>query len=364
MSEKPAEIDVSNEPLAVRTLYPNEEFWTSSDDKREAKRSLIEERVTQDHDVVLVHDTDADGLGTAVMVRSEHPDAALVPRGHNETIGVGEVGRFLADHLNQDGNRVIITDNGCDGDIETYIDPYLDTFDEVFVYDHHQWPDGTESYLDANEVQFVIDENRCATRIVHDEYVSNPSETLTEFALVTEDHDLWIKEDKRSDALADYSYAADMLTYVEMGVQHGVAFLKQDEVRQTLLEERETKQEEISHALRRAEFYELNDEITFAITYGECPQSDTGSVLYGEYGADVVCMMFPDGGLSFRSDDNGYALPLAREFNGGGHKNAAGAYLKETVVEGDVPYERYWATMGQCLHDEMLRRARDALDLD
>lgn len=372
---EPMQIDVSNEQLPVRTLYPSDDFWKSDEDKREQKRDKIRNKLSPESNVVAVHDTDVDGLGAAVMVKYETPTASLIPRHHSDNVNtVREVGQMISD-IGTSAETVLIMDNGCDKNVHNYIEPYLTEFSNIVVYDHHEWPDDTDDVLTENDVEYVIDNTRCATRIVCDEYVTSPPDWIDEFADVTQDHDLWIKEDARSDRLATFSYAASNEEYIETILENGMDFLSDEETRKNLIDNRKKTQRKINLALQRSRFYypDFREEIEeiaekfgdtdtvtneqpkmlanpiLAITYGDCPQSDIGNELYDGYGADIVCIMKPDGGLSFRSDDTDLSLPMATMFNGGGHNNAAGGWLKDTVVNGDTQYEKYWATMGECI---------------
>ena len=367
-------VDVFGESLDVASLFPTESFYKSEAEKEEEKRATVQQRLAYNPDTVLVHDTDADGYGTAVMTRFSHPNAALLQVGNDDRLSVRDIGTFIVEELTGAAARVILADLSLNVSeeqspveaVQAYVAPYLSGFEDVYVCDHHEWPaEAVEWLTDHNDITAIIDSDdetpRCATKLLHDEYVSNATEELSEFAAVTNDHDVWIKEDPRSDRLAQYAGLADVETYVEEALDHGVAMLSNPQIVDQLDEAEQQQRELCRLAMKRASFHDIGGK-TLALVYGRYPRSETGNWLLSETDADVTCMMQPSGGLSFRSSDGESARALAEAFNGGGHNDAAGGWLKDLVVESDATtYEEFWGSLGKVIQDAFLSRAEHAL---
>jgi len=82
------------------------------------------------------------------------------------------------------------------------------------------------------------------------------SDKFGELAAVTRDHDLWLREDPRSDDLADYAHWEEPETYVETVREHGADLPAG--VEEFLAERRVEKETLIEKAVERAEIREVD----------------------------------------------------------------------------------------------------------
>ena len=372
MDDRPDSID--SEPLCVRMLYPGS-YWEEPQGASRERALDAAKTALSGADVAAIVDADADGRGCEVVLRDAFPNqtVAVVPAGHREDISIVEALDLAADHAPADV-RVIVADLCPDEDaMEAFCDA-LDGFSDAVVCDHHDW---TNSIVESVEdvAEFVHDDNKCAAQLVLDRFHSNPSDQLREFTDVTADHDLWIKEDDRSQDLADYAFWADRAEYVEAALDHGANIADDDAVAEMLHENRIEKHERVRLAVGGANEYEMEGhDLPFArgaewhvvngyvvaLAYGEAPPSDVGHALV-ERGADVAVLVRPYNKLDFRSaDDTPVCADIARELGGGGHPCAAGASPYFVGENGDVSFTEHWETQGEYVKDHVLGAIKHA----
>jgi hypothetical protein len=177
-----------------------------------------------------------------------------------------EAVNMATDHARSDA-RIIVADVCPDeGDLEA-LATALSAFDDVLVLDHHDW---SESAVNAVESvgRLVHDSTKCATQLVRDEFFDSPPAYLDEFADVTADHDLWIKEHERSDDLADFQFWGDSDEYVATARELGADIIEDDDAQRFLEENRWEKNERIRLSIEGA------DE---TVSHDDCPVVQTGA---------------------------------------------------------------------------------------
>lgn len=354
MSENLLPSSLENEPLAVQTIYPDPAYFSGWNEAQNEKQEEIDSAFQNvNPDIVGITHTDADGYGCEIMLRKAYPGSEIVVVTASESgpLTVDRIGDHIMSHVPDTADVYIMDLAPNDGSGRKFIDPFRHHNSSINVFDHHEWSDDDFEQIDwvANVTN---DTERCATQIVHDELISDPDPETTEFADITADHDLWIKEDrKRSDALSDLSYIADREAYVSLALEHGYHMLNTKEGERLIAEARETRNRKTEIAMNRTDYYEINDN-TVAIGYGGCNASDYGETLY-EDGSDIVCLIYPTGKVSIRTpDDNPVARDIAVELGGGGHKCAAGGKI-DTVGNG-ISYTTHWATMGRASKEQLV----------
>ncbi len=354
--------DLEDEPLAVRTLFPDPEYFQSWSQTRAEKQDAIAERFEgEEPDIVGITHTDADGYGCEVMLREAYPnkDIQVVTAAEGGPLQVEVVGEYVMDHISDDTPLFIMDLAPNAGEGRQFIDPFRNC-KSVTVIDHHEWDEE-----DHNQIDWVAevhhDTDRCATQIVHDVLIEDPREEITELSELTADHDLWLKEEReRSDALSDLVYAADREEYVELAREYGDSVVASERGREVITAAQEERRQKTELALNRTTFHDVNG-YRMAIAYGGCNSSDVGEKLYTEYEADLACVIFPNGKLSFRSPDE---VPIARDaatsFGGGGHPCAAGA--NPDFVGQKIDYTTHWATKGDALRTYVVDVIRDSIE--
>lgn len=336
-------------PIARKSVIPGVGFFVSSDEPTERADVASAE-------VVVLADPDADGLTAFALVEAHHGEATLVPtEPHHLTAALESVA-----HEIDEATHVYVLDlcpdddDAIEGDVSALTDAAT-----VIWYDHHQWSPDVEQTVRAAGVDLVVgpSDEVCTADVALEELETPFDDQWHDLVAVVRDHDLWLREDPRSDDLADYAHWTDRTTFIETIAEHG-ANLPED-AQQLLTERRIEKQALIDAAVNRAEFTDLGD-ITVAITYGRCSQNEVAETLRDD-GADAVVVIKPSGGISLRgSEQFDRCHEVAGRLGGGGHPEAAGC--KPDVFDDLVDYAHHWTTHGATARHAILRAFRDVVD--
>jgi oligoribonuclease NrnB/cAMP/cGMP phosphodiesterase (DHH superfamily) len=377
-------IETGEAPRSRYTKLPGKGFFypDSLDDERAERRAR---EAIEGSEAVVIADGDADGLACAAMIREAY-DAALDvgpfedavaarlegesgsdepddegegdddPLGdaHAESpVGLVSAGPYSIDTALErvekyadDGIDLFVCDL-CPDDYEWIAEPLTelaDSTDAIRWFDHHQWDDETADAVREAGVDLVVGESdeECTADVTLRSLDYAFDDRWAELAEVTRDHDLWLKEDPRSDDLADYSYWAGAEEYAAVVGAYGVDL--PETVRSFVAERRVEKEARIDLAVDRAVTHEVGDW-RVAVTYGRCSQNEVAERLR-EAGADAAVIVKPAGSASIRgSDDFRHAHEVAGRVNGGGHPQAAGC--KPDIYDDMLDYAHHWSTEGQ-----------------
>jgi oligoribonuclease NrnB/cAMP/cGMP phosphodiesterase (DHH superfamily) len=348
-------IDDDNLSLERKSILPGEGFFIP-DSVEEAKEEAEAQEELTGADVAVVADPDADGLACTALVRevygevSDDPSeargtsshgAALIPAGPHDLEDALE---RVADY-SEPGATVFV----CDLCPDTYdeVGEALETLvaqaGDVHWFDHHQWTDPVAEAVRDAGVNLVVGDSdeECTADVAVRAIDYDFPDFLVELAAVTRDHDLWIRDDPRSDDLADFSYWAEPEEYIEVVAEHG-ADLPED-VEEFLAEMRVEKDALIEKAVARADVEEVGPW-TVGVTYGRCSQNEVAEALR-QQGTDAAVVVKPSGSASIRgTDEFERAHEVARQVNGGGHPKAAGC--KPDIYEDMLDYAHHWTTRG------------------
>ena len=332
---------IDDERLSIqrKSVLPGEGFWYPD--------TLDEERSEQETadalegaETVVVADPDADGLACTALVREARGEAALVPAGPHEIdtalewsaeYGEPDVAVFVCDLCPDDPEDVAA------------LPDLAATAGEIHWFDHHQWPEDLADLVRTAGVDLVVGDSEevCTADVALAELEYDFPERFADLAAATRDHDLWIREDPRSDDLADYSYWADPEEYVATVREHGADLPA--EVEEYLAEKRVEKEALIEAAVERAELREVGPW-TVGVTYGRCSQNEVAEAMR-ERGADASVIVKPAGSASIRGSEGFERChEVAAQVEGGGHPRAAGC--KPDVYEDMLDYAHHWTTHG------------------
>ena len=372
-------------PLARKSVLPGAGFFTPDEEGLSERRIAALERA----DAVVIADGDADGLGCAALIREHRSDdlnvAVEPPEADGEETAVrdptapidpeatvvyeGPVALVptsphrLAKSIEQvrehapAGVDVDVCDLCPDGpdDVEPLADLVAHAGD-VRWFDHHQWDDALARAVREAGVNLVVGESNeeCSTDVALRSLEGSFADRYADLAAVTRDHDLWLREDPRSDDLADYAYWVGSETYVATVRANGAdlpesaaAFLRQRRIE---------KQALIDRAVERAGLREV-DGTTVAVTYGRCSQNEVAEPLR-ERGADAAVIVKPAGSASIRGTEGFKRChEVAARVNGGGHPEAAGC--KPDIYDDVLDYAHHWTTRGATAKQVILDAFRD-----
>ncbi|MFA9425744.1 DHH family phosphoesterase [Natronorubrum sp. A-ect3] len=397
-------IDSGDLPLARKSVLPGTGFFlpdTLEDDLEDEQTAAALEGA----EVAVIADPDADGLACVALIREAYGDVQNVPEPDDDDDPVDER-TDAADAVDDTADPVIagdvdepleepeptphtvalipasphdvedalarVAEYGDEGIdifvcdlapdryeyVEDELEAALETGASVEWYDHHQWDDDVAaSVRDAGATLVVGDsDEECSADVVYRslEYEFGPM--YEELATVTRDHDLWLREDPRSDDLADYAYWTDPAEYVEVVREYGVDL--PEWVREFLEERRVEKEALIEQAVGRSEFRDIGG-YTVGITYGRCSQNEVAEAMR-EQGADASVVVKPAGSASIRgTDEFQLCHEVAGKVNGGGHPKAAGC--KPDIYDDMLDYANHWTTRGAVTKQVILDAFRDVV---
>jgi len=224
------------------------------------------------------------------------------------------------------------------------LDRLLDRAAGVWWFDHHQWDDEVATAVREAGVDLVVgdSEEECSTDVALRSLDVDFDDRFRELAAVTRDHDLWLREDPRSDDLADYAYWASPEEYVTVVGAYGADL---PETVESYVEHRRVEKEQlIERAVERAEIHAVGPW-TVGVTYGRCSQNEVAEALR-ERGTDAAVIVKPAGSASIRGTDAFERChEVAAQVNGGGHPKAAGC--KPDIYDDMLDYAHHWTTEGQ-----------------
>jgi len=349
-------IDDEDLSLERKSLLPGTGFFVPDDVEDAREDREVAERA-EGANVLVVTDTDADGLGCAAVIREVYGEGALVPSGPHD---LAEGLRRAAEYGEPDA-RVFVCDICPDDyeEIEEDLEALVDHASEVRWFDHHQWtPDVAREVRDAG-VDLVVGESdeECTVDVTVRSLTEEVPRHLVELAAVTRDHDLWLKEDPRSDDLADYAHWTDDEEYVEVVREHGPDL--PETVQEFLTERRVEKDALVQRAVDRADMKEI-DGVTVGVTYGRCSQNEVAEALR-EQGADASVIVKPSGSASIRGSEGFERChEVARQVHGGGHPRAAGC--KPHIYDDMLDYAHHWTTQGAVAKQKILDGFHDLPD--
>jgi oligoribonuclease NrnB/cAMP/cGMP phosphodiesterase (DHH superfamily) len=334
-------VDSDTLSLSRKSILPGAGFFHP--DSLEAERAEQEVQEALDGaDALVIADPDADGLGCVALIRHvTDGSVGLVPTGPND---LSETLARVATHL--DALDALYVCDLCPDSIEAVAEPvetFLERTASVRWFDHHEWDAETAESVRSAGVDLVVgpSDEECSTDVTLRSLEPNLPMHLQELAAVTRDHDLWIREDPRSDDLADYSYWSDPEEYVGVVLEHGPDL--PEDVRAYLEDRRVEKEALIDKAVERASFHEIG-ELEVAATYGRCSQNEVAEELRKQ-GADAAVIVKPAGSASIRGTDAFERChEVARQVSGGGHPRAAGC--KPDIYDDMLDYAHHWTTRG------------------
>ena len=333
-------IDDSELAPPRQSVLPGEGFFVPDSFEEELEAQEAAEAL-DGVEVAVVADPDADGLACVALLQEVYGEAALIPAGPHDL----EDGMEYVAEYGEEGITAFICDLCPDRFeyVDEELDALLDRASEVRWFDHHQWDDEVAAAVRDAGVDLVVGDSdeECTADVALRSLEYDFPEHLRDLAVVTRDHDLWIREDERSDDLADYSYWSEPEEYVATVAEYG-ADLPED-VLDFLEEQRIEKNDLIDRAVNRAEFVEIGPW-TVGVTYGRCSQNEVAEAMR-EQDADASVIVKPAGSASIRGTDGFERChEVAGQVNGGGHPKAAGC--KPDIYDDMLDYAHHWTSRG------------------
>ena len=335
-----------------KSLIPGEGFFRVDRDE-----PTVDEDRLDDVEVVVVADPDADGLTAAAIIEELHGEITLVP---TEPHRFERTLKHLAPEIEPE-MTVYILDLSPDSleEIESALETLVEKAKSVSWFDHHQWePSLEESVRDAGVILDIGSSDEVCTADVTLESLNGSfDERWDDLVEVVRDHDLWIREDPRSDDIADFAYWSEPTEFIETVRAHGADLPPEAEA--FIEVRRAEKNALIELAVSRAELLDI-EGYTVGITYGRCSQNEVAQALR-EQGAEAAVVIKPSGGISLRGTDSFQRChEVAGQLGGGGHPKAAGC--KPKVFDDMLDYAYHWTTNGSTARHLIIQAFRSVLN--
>lgn len=420
-SETPLE-NMDDPSLVSQLKYPGE-WWNTpvGEEIRETEEKMREE--LDGADIISISDTDTDGLACFSILMNAFPDkkVARLPTVASADAMINPVDVMdIVLSSGPSGAPIYMSDLRPD---EEYADKLLNRLEQhmgpVMIFDHHEWDeDIREKFEDVSSLFIESGESEdgegvCAANILFDHVEDKIKESeeadfdqIKELVEITRDHDVWIKEDERSDDLSTLQAELDEYEYTNRISEMGAGVLEDDKTRRDIAQARYETNLMIEVAAKRAEwvrvikteggdirilengdtlkpFERAEEEIVVALAYGDVYQSGLGNVLidgwhdwFGEDkeeyehkehapevdyrqnnfrpgDADIMALVKPWGTVSLRSsDDYPVCHNIAEDIGGGGHKRAAGCNPGLVGKNSQITNGMNWETEGKLVKAE------------
>ncbi|SEW15404.1 DHH family phosphoesterase [Natrinema salifodinae] len=387
-------------PLARKSVLPGTGFFLPDTLEEDLEDQQIEAAL-EGAEVAVIADPDADGLACVALIREAYGDVQNIPEPEddedaadatddadeeNVVIEAGDADDPLEEPEPTPHNVALVPASPHDvedalarvaeyGDegidlfvcdlapdryeyVEDELAAALETADRVAWYDHHQWGDDVAQSVRDAGVDLVVGDSdeECSADVVYRSLDYEFDERYEDLAAVTRDHDLWLREDPRSDDLADYAYWTDPAEYVEVVREYGVDL--PDWVEEYIAERRVEKEALIDRAIARAEYREIGG-YTVGVTYGRCSQNEVAEAMREE-GADASVVVKPAGSASIRGTDAfDRCHEVAGKVNGGGHPKAAGC--KPDIYDDMLDFANHWTSRGAVTKQVILDAFREVV---
>lgn len=322
---------VENESVAVQGLFPDPSWWNNDiSERREDRVSEIMSKIS-DADAVGIVDTDADGLACEAVLRDKYNSPVVIQaNGGANGISLSHALNVVSSNLERD-IPVVVADLSPDSTFSAFQASLATVDAPIHLFDHHDWKWTALQSIETVVEEIVVEDGKCAAQILQENHHEEANETLQEFLEVTADHDLWKKEDPRSDHLSTLAFELPREHYISSALEYGADMLRESDRLRSIYDESERKSEERAKiAVENAEWFGISGA-DVAVTYFDCHQSRVGDELL-ENGADLAVIIQPTLSLSLRStEDFGRCAELARGIGGGGHPTAAGGRIYDRI---------------------------------
>lgn len=350
---------LEDEPLEVQTIYPDDSLsWSEAQNQK--IQSVIEQMNNNENniDILGLTHNDLDGYACEVALREAFPqrNIACVSLTNSGPNSIENIGKDIARLLDVDTEIFIMDLSPDNKNAEEFINPF-EKFEVTFV-DHHVLDEEDRNTLEQNDVRIYHDTDRCASKIMYDEFVD--SSRLEKFFTIVQDHDLWIKDEKeKSDNLSDIAEYTEKSVFVSKVLEEGALVLQSQIGLEKIKTAKEIRKKEKELALSRTTYSTING-YDIAISYGDYNPNPIGEFLFTEKDVDIFVLLYPTGSASIRTrEDLPVAEEIASNLGGGGHENAAGCSLD--IVGSKVNNTTYWATMGDIGREHMKEVIRNSL---
>lgn len=278
---------------------------------------------------VLTH-TDLDGVMCGLLFQAAYGENNIVV----QNLNYNEINSAAVEASSATAETIFVTDILCN---EESLSKLLESGKNVVVIDHHK----TSSWvldIQHSGLKVVLDTTKSATLLVW-EWLKSQGFNLNSWeklVMAVNSHDLWLRDNPQSEKINSLLYLLGQARFSRRFLENQSLELSPAE-ELVLQLERERADRVISSALERVQYFTDSQGKRYGFLYAEGYPSEIGAAIANQTGVDyaVIIMMHitpvpgeKPGVVSLRSADKADVSEIARCHGGGGHKNAAGFFVK------------------------------------
>lgn len=275
---------------------------------------------------IIVSHSDLDGVGCVVIAKAKFGEDLnwFCCENNNVNERVQDLLDYLTDNdIPLEKTELLITDLSVNNHMAEVLHNYYMNGLDISLLDHHK----TALHLNRYPWSYVIVEDHCGTSLTyyHLERPTNDGATYAPFVELVKDHDLWIKaQEEKSSRLNRLLTIYGRDAFIERFAKLSKVWFTQSEM---ALLEYDMKQEDryFDKVKKNVKFFKDIEGRKFGVAMVERYISNIGHRLLDEFDLAYIAMVNPNGqSVSLRSQPNIDVSGIAKDFGGGGHKNASG----------------------------------------
>lgn len=276
---------------------------------------------------VLTH-TDLDGVVCGLLFQAVYGEKNVIV----QNLNYNEINTAAVEASSAAVEKIFVTDILCN---EESLSKLLESGKEVVVIDHHKTSEWVLNIQHPN-LEVVLNTSKSATLLVY-EWLNSQGFNLSSWeqvVMAVNSHDLWLRDNPQSEKVNSLLYLIGQARFSRRFLENQSLELSPAE--ELILElERERAEKVISAALERVQYFTDSQGRCYGCVYAEGYVSEIGAAIAQKADYAVIVMMHitpltgeRPGVVSLRSADKADVSEIARCHGGGGHKNAAGFFVK------------------------------------
>ena len=285
--------------------------------------------------LLISHVADEDGITPIILAKQVYKEVDTI------LINPGEVDEALKENIDK-YDLIHITDLSISEELAKKIEENNEYKNKIKIFDHHE----TSLYLNNYSfAKVVVEENNkkeCGTSLYYN-YLLTVSDSILLRKQVTKEfinvvrlvdtYDFKKEEDKEAlnlDLLFAILGRENYIDYFTNYLKNNDKFEYNEQEKLLIKLEKDRVDNYIKQKEKETIFANI-DNHEVAIVYAESNRSALGHYLIEKYDIDFAIIINISKSISYRGNDKVDLSMFAKEYNGGGHKNASGSPLPKDI---------------------------------
>lgn len=285
--------------------------------------------------LLITHVADEDGITPIILSKFVYKNVDTI------LLNPGEVDDILMENIDK-YDLIHITDLSITEDLAQKIEEKEEYKNKIKVFDHH----ATALYLNNYSfAKVIVEENgkkECATSIYYKYLLSiskneilkkKVTKQLVNVVRLVDTYDFKTEKDKKA---LNLDYLFEILGR-ENYVEYFTEFIKNNETFEYNEKEKlliKLEKDRVDNYIKQKEkeiMFAKIDNYEVAVVFAESNSSQIGHYLTEKYDIDFAIIINISKSISYRGNDKVDLSLFAKEYNGGGHKNASGSPLPKEI---------------------------------